>query len=129
MIQQEQNKYQKYKSSYKRYYQNNKERLIEYARKRNQNPKIIEYRKEYARQKRIECLNHYGNKCVCCGETEPKFLSFDHINGGGTKHRNIIRRNITEWLVKNNFPTGFQILCHNCNQAKGFYGICPHQAK
>jgi hypothetical protein len=21
----------------------------------------------------------------------------------------------------------YQLLCHNCNMAKGFYGLCPHQ--
>ena len=31
------------------------------------------------------------------------------------------------WIIKNNFPEGFKILCHNCNNAKGFYGKCPHQ--
>lgn len=32
-----------------------------------------------------------------------------------------------EWQRKNNYPKGFQVLCHNCNLAKGFYGKCPHQ--
>ena len=31
------------------------------------------------------------------------------------------------WIKKNNFPKGFQILCHNCNQTKGYYGKCPHE--
>ena len=31
--------------------------------------------------------------------------------------------------IKNNFPKGFQILCHNCNIAKGHYGKCPHEKK
>ena len=25
------------------------------------------------------------------------------------------------------YPPGYQVLCHNCNLAKGFYGSCPHQ--
>lgn len=33
---------------------------------------------------------------------------------------------IEEWLKKNDYPKGFQILCHNCNMSKGFYGYCPH---
>ena len=32
-----------------------------------------------------------------------------------------------QWIKKNNFPKGFQILCHNCNVAKGIYGECPHE--
>ncbi len=53
-----------------------------------------------------------------------------HINGGGSKHRKelgLIGRAFYAWLVHNNFPSGFQTLCHNCNQAKSLYGICPHQ--
>ena len=23
-----------------------------------------------------------------------------------------------KWIIENNFPKGFQILCHNCNYAK-----------
>jgi len=25
------------------------------------------------------------------------------------------------------YPTGFRVLCHNCNQAIGLYGYCPHK--
>ena len=34
---------------------------------------------------------------------------------------------IYRWLIKHKFPSGIQILCHNCNLAKGYYGSCPHQ--
>ena len=29
--------------------------------------------------------NLCSNKCQCCGETQPEFLTLDHINGGGHK--------------------------------------------
>ena len=77
--------------------------------------------------RRIEIMNHYGGKCTCCGENELKFLSIDHINGNGRKHRQQIKINIYSWLKKNKYPTGFQILCYNCNLSKGFYGQCPHK--
>ncbi len=35
-----------------------------------------------------------------------------------------------KWVIENNFPKGFQILCHNCNYAKGIKrnkNKCPHQ--
>jgi hypothetical protein len=32
------------------------------------------------------------------------------------------------WLRRNNYPEGYQVLCFNCNIAKGLYGVCPHQA-
>ena len=32
------------------------------------------------------------------------------------------------WLKKHGFPKeGFQLLCYNCNCAKGFFGKCPHK--
>jgi hypothetical protein len=79
---------------------------------------------------RLEVLNFYGGKCACCGEAEICFLAIDHINGGGNKHRKEIGGSkIYFWLKANNFPSGFQVLCHNCNLAKGFYGICPHNVQ
>jgi hypothetical protein len=80
---------------------------------------------------RAEVLAHYGNKCACCGETHPEFLGIDHINGGGNKHRREpgvgSGAGFYLWLKKHHYPEGFQVLCHNCNLAKGFYGYCPHK--
>jgi hypothetical protein len=75
-------------------------------------------------------FEYYGSKCACCGEDEPMFLMIDHINGGGTRHTNSLPgRSIYAWLVKNNFPEGFQLLCANCNWGKERNGgTCPHQA-
>src|SRR5688572_7048861 len=67
-------------------------------------------------------------QCACCGEAEVEFLGIDHIDGDGAQHRREVRPSaIYRWLIKNKFPTGIQILCSNCNLAKGFYGSCPHQ--
>lgn len=79
---------------------------------------------------REEILKQYGGKCTCCGELEYKFLAFDHINGGGNKHKILVGRGekFLRWIVKNNYPSILQILCHNCNQAKGAWGKCPHEA-
>ena len=80
---------------------------------------------------RTEVLSHYGGsppKCVCCGEATEKFLSIDHVNGGGREHRRRMRASsIYEGLRKEGLPGGFQVLCYNCNCAKGFYGTCPHE--
>ena len=73
-------------------------------------------------------MNAYGGKCVCCGETIIEFLTIDHINGGGTKHRKeVVGGRLYDWLIKNNFPEGYQILCMNCNMAEGIFGGCPHK--
>ena len=73
----------------------------------------------------------YGNKCSCCGESNIKFLSIDHVNNDGYKERkgrggssDHIMRNI----IKNKFPDTYQLLCFNCNLGKARNGgICPHK--
>ena len=77
-----------------------------------------------------EIFNHYGNKCVCCGESHIEFLCIDHINGGGIQHRKYINTHggteFYAWLKQNNFPLGFRTLCHNCNFAITAFRYCPH---
>ena len=80
---------------------------------------------------RIKVLTHYGGdppRCACCHETTLEFLGLDHINGGGRQQRKTIKKRWWEWLRQQGFPPGFRVLCHNCNQAIGVYGYCPHQA-
>jgi len=79
---------------------------------------------------RMTVLLHYSDgkpQCRCCGESENKFLCIDHINGGGRKHRAEVGSHFYRWIINNGFPSGLQILCHNCNMAKGFYNQCPHE--
>ncbi len=76
---------------------------------------------------RAEVLSAYGSRCACCGETTPEFLTVDHINNDGAAHRKVIKSKLYEWLRANSFPkAGFQLLCFNCNCAKGIHGQCPH---
>jgi hypothetical protein len=77
-----------------------------------------------------------GKRCACCGETEPLFLSIDHVNNDGAAHRKEIGEagrggmKVYRWLIKNGFPPGFQVLCMNCNCGKARNnGVCPHMAK
>jgi hypothetical protein len=90
---------------------------------------LAKSRKEQNREKRIEVVMRLGGRCVCCGITEIDFLAIDHIHGGGLK--DLRERGIgnTEVAVRmDNFDrTKYQILCHNCNMAKGFIGYCPHE--
>ena len=77
--------------------------------------------------------------CRCCGENSfVEFLDIDHIIGKkqmdsvpelvkiGYSSKFKIKKLIT-WITENDFPEGFQILCKNCNGAKGVYGKCPHE--
>ena len=88
--------------------------------------------KEYRDNIKRLVLEAYSGKyphCACCGESTYQFLTIDHINGGGHKHRKEIKIPLTRWLYKNNCPQGFQVLCMNCNLAKGMYGVCPHKGE
>ncbi|MGO9705743.1 MAG: hypothetical protein ACLPYZ_11035 [Limisphaerales bacterium] len=76
---------------------------------------------------RAAVISAYGGKCKCCGEATMEFLSIDHIDGGGKAHRAATHGHTYADLFRRKFPKGYQVLCHNCNLAKGFYGICPHQ--
>jgi hypothetical protein len=81
-----------------------------------------------------QVFNAYGDKCACCGESEPFFLSIDHIDNNGSEMRNSGEHGrggttFYQYLRKNNFPDGFQVLCMNCNIGKHRNGgVCPHQS-
>lgn len=93
---------------------------------------VLTYHQRYRRRLRWEVLSHYSKgipKCACCGEKHFEFLAVDHLNGSGTKHRKLIGGSsyFYAWLKKKGFPSGYRVLCHNCNQALGIFGYCPHQ--
>ena|ERR1039458_3671392 len=85
-----------------------------------------------SRKRRQRVLDEYGGACACCGETTPEFLGIDHVFNDGHSHRKELKgygRSMYQWLARQGFPKDgrFQLLCHNCNLAKGFYGACPHK--
>lgn len=72
-----------------------------------------------------------GPVCACCGETELRFLTLDHINGGGNIERrtSIPSSALYRRLRDRGYPPGFQVLCFNCNSGRHFNGgVCPHKA-
>jgi len=93
------------------------------------------YAKVKYRELRQAVLEGYGGtppRCACCGETTHEFLCIDHINGGGNALRakpSFTHATFYRSLIRAGFPDKdlYQVLCHNCNMAKGFYGQCPHQ--
>ena len=107
-----------------------KKRIITYEEK----IKHSKQNKILHRTKKLTVYNHYSNgyiQCCCCGEKEIEFLSIDHKFNNGAEHRKTVRHgNLLTWIIKNNFPPFFQIMCMNCNFAKGKQenaGICPHK--
>ena len=103
----------------KGYYQRNKERHNASSRATR-------------RRLRIEAIEAYGGRCRCCGESQPAFLTIDHINGGGRKHQLSLGgpSMMLRQLRREGWPTDlYQLLCMNCNMAKWTEGECPHTSK
>jgi hypothetical protein len=81
---------------------------------------------------RAEVLAAYGGKCECCSESNPGFLSIDHVNNDGKQHREELRgigSAIYGWLKDQGCPQDgrFRLLCLNCNIGRARNGgICPH---
>ena len=94
--------------------------------------------RRYKNRLRKEIIAGYGGKCKCCGESIFEFLALDHVNNDGAKHRKELFGNkhgyvtsrpvaLCLWIKRNKYPDTIQLLCHNCNNAKGYYGYCPHK--
>ena len=97
-------------------------------------PEKEEARKLAGKRQRKDCkakvFAHYGSCCACCGEDNMMFLTVDHVDNDGAEHRRTMTHGstISVWLVKHNFPEGFQILCYNCSCGRAHNGgVCPHQ--
>ena len=103
-------------------------------RKNNPEKKREQGRRDSARLK-AEVIQAYGGFCKCCGETEPSFLTIDHIAGNGAELRKENPRekdNIYRMLRQQGFPKeNYQLLCMNCNWSKGAgaNGECIHSRK
>lgn len=93
--------------------------------------------REKLRKEKLQLIAAYGGRCSCCGEDEPKFLSIDHIHNDGAAERSAMfgsrdkggyaNQKFYRWLRSQDYPKDrYQLLCYNCNCAKGFWGQCPH---
>lgn len=83
------------------------------------------------RRIKARIISAYGGRCECCGETEHAFLTIDHINNDGARHRQEIKTTrLYVWLERHGYPKdGFRLLCFNCNCGRRVNGgICPHAA-
>lgn len=115
-------------------------RLTE-AEKEARKIELLEYGKQYRQEKRKEIglqkklrmqqskldgIQAYGGCCQCCGESNHKFLTLEHLNGRDKSKKR--RTGIIAWNIARieGFPDTYTVLCFNCNCAKGAYGICPH---
>ena len=95
------------------------------------------HKKTYTDKIRKHVIEHYSPtlRCVCCNESEYEFLTIDHIsNKNEYGHSEKIKGgwNLINWIYQNNFPSGFRVLCWNCNSGRGkrnTNGVCPHEKR
>jgi len=102
-------------------------------------PKRRKRKRELEHEAKMDVLNAYSKIvshsnvpcCACCNEKIIEFLEIDHI--GGIKNPRYPRKlrggALYRRLRKYGYPTGFQVLCHNCNFAIGPDRTCPHKKK
>lgn len=76
---------------------------------------------------KIAAIFEYSNGAMCCGwckYTDLRALVLDHINDDGAAHRKEAgytprsSGNFYEYLRKQGWPPGLQVLCANCNMIK-----------
>lgn len=79
---------------------------------------------------KVKVLMHYSHGTMRCmnpncevpgGAKNIRALCIDHINGGGHQEALRIKKeglHFYGWLIKHNFPKGYQVLCASCNQIK-----------
>jgi hypothetical protein len=101
----------------RKYYESNQERIIDGRERRK--PIIRQHNLEL----KIDVCTHYGNgvcACIRCGFDDIRALSIDHINGCGVEARKKETAGVSFYrkLKKNNYPSGFQTLCMNCQFIK-----------
>ena len=87
------------------------------SKKRHQKIKIQVF--QYYCQGEPKCMNP---ECGVPGSMKDiRALTIDHIHGGGHQHRLLIKnRGMYEWLIRNDFPPGYQVLCMNCQFIKRY---------
>lgn len=101
------------------------------ARKYRIKNKIVLAEKTKVRHQQLRqtIIEKYGHKCVCCGEAKFEFLAIDHVNNDGSEERKHMSNSKMYRKLRDteDLLAEYQILCHNCSSAKGYYGYCPHK--
>lgn len=122
-----QHKEHRLKSARERYAKNPTVRWTKERRNR-----ANELARDRCKKLRDEVYKKFGNECICCGESQPMFLTLDHIKNDGQYMRKKVHGTssvrIYLQILKGQLEGVFQLLCMNCNFGKARNkGICPHK--
>jgi len=103
-----------------------------------QTPMAIKRRRQRRDTKEFVLSGYSGGKpkCGCCVFLNLDGLALDHIEGrkkmghskeiGSDDLRMVLKK---EYKKTGKWPSGMQVLCHNCNGAKRESPECPHKMK
>jgi hypothetical protein len=116
--------------SLKHYHKHKSEMCAKKRAYRKANPdKCRRQSREYNLRLKLEGIAAYGGKCACRGESRVQFMTLDHINGREPGDR-FTGAGSWRLLKALGWPMdNYQLLCFNCNCAKGYFGQCPHEAE
>lgn len=130
-------------AEYQREYREaNKEKISAQAKERaTSRPEYVRRkgaarRRQLYRELRNLILNELGGACYCCGLADIRFLTIDHILGGGKQHRTLSGGKAKNGYIvlleiqKEGIPKDkYRAACYNCNCARNLTKgkICPHQ--
>ena len=78
---------------------------------------------------REQVIRQYGSRCTNCGKDFFEALVIDHIEDNGTEERTPsghrrLGANLYRELKKRGWPSGYQVLCYDCNNIKQ---TCPEK--
>lgn len=104
---------------------------------RSQNHKsIIEYQRKYNEKLRNKLFDILGYECVMCGESNKKYLTFDHINNDSKHDREVYGENYvygmiqywnkTVWPEETEIRRRLRVLDYNCNcgvKRRGYFNL------
>lgn len=82
------------------------------------------YNDEVSSRLKEACINMYSNGDACCAwcpQADIDVLCLDHISNDGKQWRKSgvkAGKHLYQWLIKNDYPKGLQVLCANCNMKK-----------
>lgn len=85
----------------------------------------------YGEKLRGRFFEIYGDRCVCCGESNKRFLTLGHINNDGYLEKaNFDHKMIMKKAIEHPDFTKYETQCFNCNTGAHMNGgVCPHKVK
>ena len=113
------------------------------AKRRAAHPDYYKKEKEWVKfhslKTKVSFFRLIGNgkiQCACCGMVDIEFLTLDHLENDGSTEKRELNCKRGGWQFYNKIrkmkgfdKSRYQILCFNCNIARGTLGICPHEMR